>query len=137
MDPEDFNGMRFEGSVDGKDWELITERDDFHSLAQYHLKKDEHFSPNATLTYKALRFVHDSTSKCSVDRIEWQGSLVSLTNVSTFDVVISDGATEINFTDAVTYLEERTPIINDIEPNSGDYFGGYDITLTGENLGFA
>ena len=135
--PEDYNGMRFEGSVDGENWELIVEYNDFHSAKHYHLKKFKSDFTEKDHTYRYLRYVHDSRSECSVNKIKWRGDIISNSNQSTFDVTINDCAKETVFQDAVTYLEEKTPIINDIEPNSGDYFGGYDITLTGENLGFA
>jgi hypothetical protein len=46
-----------------------------------------------------------------------------------------DGANTVTFAGAITYSEASTPTVTLINPNYGDIFGGYDITITGTNLG--
>ena len=62
ISPENFNGIRFEGSIDGITWELITEPNPILSTS-LHLKD---FDQNATLAYKYLRYVH---SLCNLDKV--------------------------------------------------------------------
>ncbi len=63
-------------------------------------------------------------------------STVSITNVGSFisDLVFDDGLTQQTFTDAVEFREDNTPIVTGITPDSGDVFGGYDITISGSYL---
>jgi hypothetical protein len=53
------------------------------------------------------------------------------------DVIYMDGYNTVTFTGAVTYSPASTPTITAISPQYGDIFGGYNITLTGTNLGNA
>ena len=50
------------------------------------------------------------------------------------DLVFDDGITTQTFANAIEYREDKTPIVTGVTPDSGDVFGGYDITITGNYL---
>lgn len=47
-----------------------------------------------------------------------------------------DGFNNVSFSNAIEFRQDKTPIVETISPAYGDIFGGYDLTLTGQNLGF-
>lgn len=47
-----------------------------------------------------------------------------------------DGFNSINFSNAVEFRDDRTPIVDGVSPAYGDVYGGYEIVINGANLGF-
>jgi hypothetical protein len=52
------------------------------------------------------------------------------------DVLYQDGYNTQTLSSAIEYRSDHTPIVSSVTPPYGDIFGGYDITITGQNLGF-
>lgn len=52
-----------------------------------------------------------------------------------FDAVIIDGSTTVNMPDAIVFSLSATPVVKNVQPKVGDYLGGYNLTIQGENLG--
>lgn len=57
-----------------------------------------------------------------------------VTESSTLDVVIFDGVNEVTLDNAVVFSANATPIVNTVSPQVGDYLGGYNLTIQGENF---
>jgi hypothetical protein len=62
--------------------------------------------------------------------------IASLTSQAT-GMVYSDGYSTFNLSSLLYFRSDRTPIVTSVSPAYGDIFGGYNLTLTGSNLGFA
>ena len=52
------------------------------------------------------------------------------------DVVYSDGFNSFTLSSVINFKSDFTPIISLVYPSYGDIFGGYNLKLTGQNLGF-
>jgi hypothetical protein len=53
------------------------------------------------------------------------------------DVWYQDGYNNRTLSSAIEYRLTNTPIVSSVNPPYGDIFGGYSLTITGQNLGFA
>ena len=92
-----------------------------------------------TTPYRYIRISHNTASKCMLAEIEVHGVLFSDDVVSdisnhTVSPVFDDGHNTYSFTNAIEYRQDKTPIIDDVGPSTGNVFGGYNITLTGSFL---
>ena len=97
------------------------------------------FHPEITQTYRFFRIRHDSTSGCQIAEFEVSGIVYSDVAVSTdstaVDVVLDDGASQQTLSGVLTYAKTATPVVSSIDTTTGSVKGGYDIVLTGTDLG--
>lgn len=52
------------------------------------------------------------------------------------DITYQDGVNTFTYTNAVEFREDHTPIVGMLSRTTGDVFGGYNLTLNGDNLNF-
>ena len=122
----------FQGSNDNSTWvTLVTVDQTVHSGWNV-------FSSQDTTGYRYIRFLHNSTSKCSLAEFQLYGILYSTITAnlaSQFaNVAYNDGLNTQLFNNLLEYKQANTSIITLISPRYGDISGGYTITLTGTNL---
>lgn len=121
-----------EGSNDMSSWMTLATVDQTIHSGWNVIKSDD------TTPYRYIRFHHNSTSQCNIAEFEIYGitfTTSSLTLSSTpSDVIYHDGLNSQTFSSAIEFKQGKTPIVDSISPKYGDFFGGYDITLTGTNL---
>ena len=51
-----------------------------------------------------------------------------------FNATIWDGFNEILLVDAIKFTVNSTPIVTEVTPKIGDFFGNYNLTLKGLHL---
>ena len=49
-------------------------------------------------------------------------------------ITYKDGFNTKNYTNALQFRHDRTPVVDSIYPPYGDIFGGYNISITGKYL---
>lgn len=52
------------------------------------------------------------------------------------DITFQDGANTFTYTNAIEFREDHTPVVAMLSRTTGDVFGGYNLTLNGDNLNF-
>ena len=93
-----------------------------------------------TTPYRYVRMKHTSDSKCELAEFEIHGVVVSDETVANIvshtiaSAIFDDGHNTFTFANAIEYRQDKTPKVNTVAPRNGDVFGGYTITLAGENL---
>lgn len=94
-----------------------------------------------TSPYRYFRFRHTSDSQCNLAEIQLFGIIMSSSTATlsstTSAVTYYDGANTKAFSNAIEFRSDQTPIVQSVVPPYGDIFGGYTITISGSNLGFA
>ena len=90
--------------------------------------------------FRYFRFRHNTSSNCNLAELEFYGRVYSDSspNLTSHFSTVSyyDGFNSVNFTNAVEFRDDRTPIVNEVVPAFGDVYGGYEIVIKGVNLGF-
>ena len=96
------------------------------------------FASNNTTPYRYIRFLHNSTSKCSLAELKLYGILYSSIDANLdsqlANVTYNDGFNSKTFVSQVQYTQNTTPIVTSVSPRYGDIAGGYLLTLYGVNL---
>jgi hypothetical protein len=94
---------------------------------------------SVTTSFRYIRFLHNSTSQCNIAEIQLFGIVYSNTAIANLtsqlsNIVYEDGFNTVPFTNAVNYTSVSTAVVNTIDPQYGDVFGGYTVSFIGENL---
>lgn len=126
-------GAIIEASVDGSTYtEISTVGPDVHNGWNS-------LHPSTASNYRFFRIRHDATSECKIAEFEVSGVIyndIAVTTDSTaVDVILNNGAVTQTLSGIVTYEKTSTPVISSIDQTTGSVKGGYDITLSGQNLG--
>lgn len=95
-----------------------------------------------TTPYRYIRFHHNSTSQCNIAEFQLFGITYSSTVIADItsqpsSVVYSDGFNSITLPNQVSYTSANTAVVSFITPQYGDIYGGYTVSLYGQNLDFA
>ena len=112
IQPKDFNGVRFEGSLDGQEWTTILTEDEFTNKRHHKFKREDDFDPNLDHAYSYIRMVHDDSSGCQVNRIKFKGRILKVPQPNLHNVKIKDGFNQILLVDAIRVVEDKTPHVN-------------------------
>lgn len=124
----------FQGSNDGKTWTTLATIDQtVHTGWNVFASKD-------TSAYRYIRYLHNSTSKCSLAEIKLYGILYSKVDANLdrqpADFYYNDGYNKKLFKDYLFYTTSFTPVVTSVSPRYGSPDGNYPLILTGSNLGF-
>lgn len=91
--------------------------------------------------FRYFRFRHTNDSQCNLAEIQLFGIAMSSNavtiNSTRSSVTYYDGANSKTFSNVIEFRQDQTPIVQSVVPPYGDIFGGYTITISGSNLGFA
>jgi hypothetical protein len=96
---------------------------------------------NLNKLYRYVRLSHNQISSCQIAELEFTGILLSNNNPGSLTnnfatLVYQDGTNTFTYNNLIEYRQDRTPIVHNLSQPTGDVFGGYLITLNGNNLNF-
>ena len=114
----------FEGSVDGVSYTTLGEVD-----TTVHAGWNSFLVQNNNAYYRYIRMRHNATSQCRLSEFEVYGVLLNdltVSSISSFstNVIFDDGYNTKTFSNAVTYRQDKTPVITSINPATGSVYGG-------------
>lgn len=128
-------GSVFEGSNDNGTWTTLGTFDQtIHS--GWNVIRSSSSAP-----FRYIRYRHTSQSQCNMAEIQLYGIVLSsqtpTLSSQSATVTYNDGFNSKPFTNALQFTSSATPTVTSVVPPYGDIFGGYNINITGTNLGFA
>jgi hypothetical protein len=96
---------------------------------------------SSSAPFRYIRYRHTSQSQCNMAEIQLYGIVLSsqTPNLSgqSATVIYNDGFNTKSFNNTLQFTSSATPTVTSVVPPYGDIFGGYNINITGTNLGFA
>lgn len=127
-------GSVFEGSNDNANWTTLGTFDQtIHS--GWNVIRSSSSTP-----FRYIRYRHTSQSNCNMAEIQLYGIVLSSQTPTlsgqSATVIYNDGFNSKSFTNALQFTSSATPTVTSVVPPYGDIFGGYNINITGTNLGF-
>lgn len=96
--------------------------------------------PDISTHYRFIRMRHNNDSECMLAEFEVHGLLYpegTIADINSFEpsnVTFTDGYNSQTFSNVIEYRVDATPVVSDVSNKTGDVFGGYNITITGQYL---
>lgn len=127
-------GSVFEASNDNANWTTLGTFDQtIHSGWNVIMS-------SSSAAFRYFRYRHTNKSQCNMAEIQLYGILLSSQTPTlsgqAATVTYNDGFNTQSFTNALLFTSSATPTVTSVVPPYGDIFGGYNINITGTNLGF-